>query len=275
MAIDIFNTQVYLEAMSKPLQEKLRIAQYIPSGKISILDVGCADGVVTSALADLFPEAEILGVDLSDEFINLAKNRTGERHNLNFEKVYLRDLLARDKKYDVITFCSVLHEFFSYGEGISSVVKALADAHELLKPNGRIIIRDMILPDYSYQSNFNLDSILSKVSSKLDPHIIPDFQKHYGEIRSLAQINHLLLKYMYIENWEREVKENYTPLSFDKYQTILNLLGLTIEFTQSYKISYLREKWINDFDLTELEISGLKTTGIILAHKINFPNPQT
>ena len=38
----------------------------------------------------------------------------------------------------IVVFCSVLHEFYTYGEGISSVLKALADAHELLRPGGVI-----------------------------------------------------------------------------------------------------------------------------------------
>lgn len=265
--LDIQNKSIYLERMSKPLQEKLKIALYIPDQTSSILDVGCADGVVTMALADMFPNSTVHGIDLDDNFISQAKEKVGDKKNVSFEKIYLRDLLARNVKYDVITFCSVLHEFFSYGEGMSSVVKALSDAHELLKPGGRIIIRDMILPEYSFQSDLNLDTILKKVSSKLDPKIISDFQKYFGEIKNLAQLNHLLLKYMYTDNWEREVQENYVPVSLDKYLNILNLLDMKIEFTDHYKIPYLREKWTSDFGLTPTEISPLKTTGIIIAQK--------
>jgi hypothetical protein len=43
---DIVNPERYLERMSKPLQEKLKIAKYIPREAKTVLDVGCADGTV-------------------------------------------------------------------------------------------------------------------------------------------------------------------------------------------------------------------------------------
>ena len=45
----------YLERMAKPLREKLRVASYLPPGCAAVLDVGCADGTVTCALAGLLP----------------------------------------------------------------------------------------------------------------------------------------------------------------------------------------------------------------------------
>lgn len=74
-------------------------------------------------------------------------------------------MLARELRYDVVTFMSVLHEFYTYGEGTSSVVKALSDAHEILKNNGRIILRDMILPEYLKSSGLYLDEIKKNIES--------------------------------------------------------------------------------------------------------------
>ena len=46
----IHDKRGYLERLSKPLQEKMRIAEFIDRGAKDILDVGCADGVVTDAV---------------------------------------------------------------------------------------------------------------------------------------------------------------------------------------------------------------------------------
>src|SRR3989338_7295180 len=135
--------------MSKPLQEKLRIIKFIPENAKSIVDVGCAYGTITIALAKLFPDIQFLGIDVDEKFIEQARKKSEGISNVKFEKIYQRELLAESQRFDVVIFCSVLHEFYSYGEGISTVVKALADAHELLNKNGIIIIRDMILPEYT------------------------------------------------------------------------------------------------------------------------------
>lgn len=79
----------------------------------------------------------------------MAQEKGRSTKNVRFEKVYLRELLARPEKVDAVIFCSVLHEFFTYGEGISSVLKTVADAHELLKKDGvgNVYPRQRFLPN--------------------------------------------------------------------------------------------------------------------------------
>ena len=133
MESEIKDQEIYLSRISKPLQEKLRVVKYIPKWAKTILDVGCADGTVTFALAKLFPNVQFLGIDLNENFIKKAKQQVVDEDikNVKFECVYLRQILNRTERFDSVIFVSVLHEFFSYGEGISSVLKAVSDAHEM------------------------------------------------------------------------------------------------------------------------------------------------
>lgn len=263
----ILNPSVYLDRMSKPLQEKLKVAKYISKNAKSVLDVGCADGTVTLALADMFPDINFLGIDLDQDFIDIANQKVEERKNVRFECVYLREKLANEERYDVVLFCSVLHEFFSYGEGISSVVKALSDARELLNTGGEIVIRDMLLYSYAEKSELWLDEILKKVRK---PELLPqidDFERYFGKLNSVKQVNHFLLKYMYTDNWQREVKENYTPVNFEKYDQIFEILGMTVGFQRSSTIPYLKSKWQSDFGFSDDELESFRSTGIIVAKK--------
>jgi SAM-dependent methyltransferase len=220
------------------------------------------------ALADMFKEVNFLGVDLSEEFIEIAKGKIGKRQNITFEKGYLRERLANPERFDAVIFCSVLHEFYSYGEGISTVVKALADAHEILKPGGVLIIRDMVLPEYMRTANRGVGKMLEKVkkTGKYQTEIV-DFEKYFGRIKTLSRLNHFLLKYMYQENWQRERAENYVPVSFEEYSQILRLLGMKTQYNNSYLIPYLEEKWKQDFNINDKEMLSLKSTGIIVAQK--------
>ncbi len=264
---NIQNFETYLSRMSKPLQEKLKVAKYISQRAKSVLDVGCADGTVTLALADMFPEVNIVGIDLNSEFIDIANRRVEQRTNVKFECVYLREQLAMEERFDVVLFCSVLHEFYSYGEGISSVVKALSDARELLNPGGEVIIRDMLLYEYAEMSQLWLSEILKKVITEKMTPLVDDFEKYFGKMDSTKQVNHFLLKYMYTDNWQREVKENYVPVSFEKYDQIFSVLGMMVSFQRSSTIPYLKNKWKEDFGLTDDELETFRSTGIIVAVK--------
>ena len=257
----------YLERMAKPLQDKLRMAFFVPPAAKTFLDAGCADGTITIALARMFPHIQFLGIDLDENFISLARERSSDVPNVRFERVYLRQLLMREERFDVVQFCSVLHEFAHYGEGISSVLKAIADAHELLNVGGTINIRDMILHDYTRRSDFQVEVLRRKIKAVCEPARLTDFIALFGELDSLYTINHFLLKYMYDENWTRECPENYVATSFEQYQQIFDLLGMRLEHHQSYTLKYLEEKWKSDFGLTAEQISGLRSTTLLVAKK--------
>lgn len=264
----LVNPRIYLDRLAKPLAEKLKIVKFIPENSKRIVDVGCADGTVTRELAKMFPDICFLGIDLNEEFIEIAKSKSSNIKNLKFEKIYLRQLLARPERFTAVIFCSVLHEFYTYGEGISSVLKAVADAHELIDKDGVIIIRDMILDEYTKRTTFQIAGIVKKIARKKE--LIPcikDFEEYFGKLNSVYKVNHFLLKYWYSENWERESKEHYVSVTFEEYEKIFSLLGMTIQYKDSYLIPYLANKWKNDFDLTEDEISGLRSTGIIVSQK--------
>lgn len=257
----------YLERMSKALYEKLRVLEYIPEDVKRILDVGCADGSITRPIARLRPGAHVKGVDISDDFIKTANE--GERvENATFDKAWLSDLHDRPERYDCITFISVLHEFFHYEKGITSVLKAVCDAYELLEPGGKIVIRDMILPEGMKEPSTAMRDIADTVRAKegMDS-LMKDFEKAHGPIDTLYQLNHFLLKYMYTDNWERECKENYVPVTSEQYMSLFKLLGAEVEISKTYLLPFLREKWRDDFGLSEEQLKNFLSTTILVIKK--------
>src|SRR3989344_3406815 len=266
----IRNERVYLARMARPLREKLRVARYIPQDARTVLDVGCANGAITIALAKLFSRKQFIGIDLNESFVSRAQEQARKAGvgNVRFEKIYLRDLLARSERFGAVLFVSVLHEFYAYGEGISSVLKALADAHELLRKGGEIVIRDMILHEYAKHTSFQVDAIIAKVRARRRwRRAIRDFEGAFGKLNTLYQLNHFLLKYMYEENWDRECREPYVPVTFEQYEQLFDLLGMELQLEDSYLIDFLRTKWKRDFGLTDDELEGFRSTGFLVAKK--------
>jgi SAM-dependent methyltransferase len=273
----ITDREGYLARMAQPLQAKLRIARFVPAGATDVLDVGCADGAVTCALAALFPGTAFLGIDLDGGFVDLARERAAGKldtpavPNARFERVYLRELLARPARFDATVFCSVLHEFFTYGEGITSVLKALADAHELLRPGGVVLIRDMILSDYARESTLGVAALRARLVARCPAPVVADFERHFGPLDTLERINHLLLKYWYADNWARECPEHYVPVSFEQYADIFRLLGMTRQVAESGTLPFLARKWQTDLGLTAEQLTPLRSTGILVAQKGQAP----
>jgi 2-polyprenyl-3-methyl-5-hydroxy-6-metoxy-1,4-benzoquinol methylase len=249
----------YLSRMSNSLGDKLRIGEFLAASGESVLDVGCADGAVTKALASSMPGNRFKGIDIDASFIAFAKN--DPEPNAVFRCCFLRDLLLTEERFSAVTFMSVLHEFFSYGSGITSVVKALADARELLTSEGRIIIRDMALP----KPGSELISVVHKVRNQTAfAKQLQDFEVCFGEL-SIHSVNHFLLKYFYTNNWERECPENYTPVSFEEYREIFNVLRMDVHHAESYLLPFLKDKWAQDFQLSPEETAMLNSTAVIVA----------
>jgi 2-polyprenyl-3-methyl-5-hydroxy-6-metoxy-1,4-benzoquinol methylase len=261
--------ETYLRRLGGSIRDKLRVVEFIPKVEGTVLDVGCADGTVTKAMALERPEMEFLGVDLSYSSIHNAL-RSELPVNVDFKRGYLRDLLMEPDRYEAVTFISVLHEFYSYGQGISSVVKALADAHELLKPGGVIIIRDMIFHDYAHKMLLGGDKMYHRIMDTPKGQTLyskaQEFKGRYG-LESFADINHFLLKILYEDNWEHEMKENYTPVTFEQYQDIFRLLGMKLEFWDSYLLNYLAHEWSKRFGLRFEDFRMLRSTGLLVARK--------
>jgi 2-polyprenyl-3-methyl-5-hydroxy-6-metoxy-1,4-benzoquinol methylase len=266
---ELVDPRVYLQRMAAGLHDKLRVAAYLPPTASTVLDVGCADGALTLALAARYPAVQFLGIDLDAEFVDQARQNAARTAlpNVEFRRVYLRQLLAETPRFDCVVFASVLHEFWTYGEGISSVLKALADAHELLRPGGTTIIRDMILEEYMWKATLGVDSMRARITASSHAAILGEFDSYWGRANNLGGINHFLLKYRYRENWARELPEHYVPVSAEQYLAIFTLLGMQVQTHARYLLPFLRERWQEDFSLAPDELDLLHSTALLVARK--------
>ena len=75
-----------------------------------ILDAGCGTGEAASRLATLFPEAAVLGVDILDHHLELARTRyahLGSRLSFNHQNVF--ELEASDGSFDLTVCRHLIH----------------------------------------------------------------------------------------------------------------------------------------------------------------------
>jgi len=91
-------------------QEVEFIRRYDLPPEARILDAGCGTGEIASRLAKLFPRSSVIGVDIIDAHLNLARSRYSElAPRLSFDHQSVFELKAADRSFDLTLCRHVLH----------------------------------------------------------------------------------------------------------------------------------------------------------------------
>jgi len=101
-----------LDAQARAIwpQEIPLLRRYPLPAEASILDAGCGTGEAASRLAVLFPQARVLGVDIIDAHLDLARSRYANLAlRLAFEHQSVFELSAPDRSFDLAVCRHVLH----------------------------------------------------------------------------------------------------------------------------------------------------------------------
>jgi len=101
-----------LDAQARAIwpQEAPLLRRYAMPADARILDAGCGTGEGSSRLAELFPRAQVLGVDIVDPHLELARVRYASlAQRLTFEHQSIYELKAADRTFDLTVCRHVLH----------------------------------------------------------------------------------------------------------------------------------------------------------------------
>ncbi len=117
-------------------KSKRKILEQISDG-ISFLDLACGTGILTRKIAEKFPRAKIVGIDITKSYLDMAKKNSNSFDNILF---ILDDAeeFKLDSKFDCIT-ASYLPKYCDPEILVKNCV-----AH--LKPDGKIIFHDFTYP---------------------------------------------------------------------------------------------------------------------------------
>ena len=113
-----------------------------------VLDMGCGFGKSAVPLALAFPQAEVVGVDVSEPCLKLAAADAAAARirNLCFRQADARDTGFEAESFDLVTSTMLLHEL--PGEAVQ---EALAETNRLLAPGGVSIHLDFRAADPFWQ----------------------------------------------------------------------------------------------------------------------------
>jgi hypothetical protein len=241
----ISNLQSYIDGMGKTMQDKLFFADMVNFDVI--VDFGCADGTFLEYISKMNPSIRVIGYDLDETMLSQARTRLGRRALLtsNWDEV-VNDLLRY--KSPLLNLSSVIHEVYSYSH--PKVVRDFWNTQVFGGDFKWITIRDMI-PSVQLGkeeiSQFKDD--VRKVKMKTDSYYLKSFEARWGTISdNYRTFMHYLLKYRYTDNWDREVNEDYLPVSLE---TVKNKIpnDYKIVHEEDFLLPFLKSQVKSDFNV--------------------------
>lgn len=116
-----------------------------------IVDEGCADGALLSLIARDFPDSDLIGIEITGEFLArcLERQRSGDFGGsyVHFHQRNITHQLFENDSIDTTICNSTTHELWSYGEQAVTLRAYLANKYAQTAPGGRLIIRDVVGPE--------------------------------------------------------------------------------------------------------------------------------
>lgn len=246
--LPISDIDSYINSMNKSIKDKLFFSDIINYD--IIVDFGCGDGTFLKNISDINSNIKLIGYDLDENMLAKAKSKLKKSVFTDDWYEVLNNIQLF--KSPLLNLSSVIHEVYSYSHG--SIVKKFWEEQVFGGDFKYITIRDMI-PSTSIDKNeisqFKDDA--KKIRIKSDKKYLNSFENKWGSINTnYRTLTHWLLKYRYTDNWEREVNENYLPITLETLKTKIPK-NYKIIYEDNFVEPFLKQKVKNDF-------------GIILTH---------
>ncbi|WP_295614118.1 class I SAM-dependent methyltransferase [Chamaesiphon sp. GL140_3_metabinner_50] len=112
----------------------------LPAPPQTILDIGCSVGMSTFAMQQVYPDAQLTGLDLSPYFLAIANYRADRQQSSRINWVHAagESTGLPAHSYDLISLFLICHELPQ-----TATREIFQEAKRLLKPGGHIAIMDM------------------------------------------------------------------------------------------------------------------------------------
>jgi hypothetical protein len=221
-------------------------------------DFGCADGTLLEAVANVLPKVPLYGIDMNSDMLVLAEEKV--------PTAKLTQSKLPTNGWGALNLSSVLHEVNSYcNENEQKDFWAIVNdaCFETIYHWDYIIIRDMVYNDIETSHSRANDVIAVKNPTRKTPSIdkymytaphtfldrLEEFESIWGDINIKKNLVHFLLKYRYVQNWNREVRENYLGYSTDDIINHIDSDKYELIYRKDYVLPFLQKRVYDDFGI--------------------------
>lgn len=251
---DISNYAVYTTEMNKVMLDKLFFLSRVDAD--IFVDFGCADGTMIKSMNKLFPEHFYIGYDNDEQMIpSPIQFKPNIFFSTDWEKINteLNKQKEKRKTKTCLILSSIIHEIYSYEDeaGIKLFWQRVFETGFDF-----VVIRDMSV---SIDTKYETYEDLSDLKAKFNQKHLAEFESVWGPVEVKRNLIHFLLKYRYVDNWDREVKENY--FSYYPLAPILKAgeFGYYDTYFEQFTVPFIQRQIQNDFDFILTEPTHYKT----------------
>ena len=241
----ISNYDKYIIDMNTTMSDKLFFLSEIKFDVI--VDFGCADGSFLQSVSKMRPNVKIIGYDLDQTMLDKASGKLPKNAILtNDWQIVIKELSGL--KHPLLNLSSVIHEVYSYSNSLT--VNKFWNSQVFGGNFKYITIRDM-MPSVQLTRNEinNFKEDAKKVRRKADKNYLLSFEDVWGSIKSdYRNFIHFLLKYKYTDNWQREVNENYLPITLETLKSKIPS-DYSIQYEDDFVLPYLKKEVKRDFNV--------------------------
>jgi len=140
-SMDGFIAEEYDKFGKKYWREKYKLIadevyEFAPDSK-KVLEIGCGSGNLLIELSNKYPDSDVVGIDISDDMLRLAKDNTKGQKNIQLLNFSVYNLNSLEKKPSLVVFRNTLHRLKNAEETLGAIVDFLPD-------EGKFYLRDII-----------------------------------------------------------------------------------------------------------------------------------
>ncbi len=243
----------YLGGMDASMQQKVALTAAHILAQGSIADMGMGSGTGSHALAALYPGLRVVGVDVSEPMVELARSRY-VLPNLEFRRGDVAQPVFDPGSLDAILDSSVLHHVTSFGGyDRDAAMRALAVQVDALRPHGVLVVRDFLDPgdgdavlELPTGDGSDDDDVLHCSSARLFDRFAREFRSlapepgcAFTELRTtdptrrriglpLRAAVEFILRKDYRADWDTEIMEEYTYATQAQFEAAYQRMGLRV-----------------------------------------------
>lgn len=258
---EIPDLPLYTTAMGRSLIDKLFFLDKLPDDVKVIVDFGCGDGLLISAIRSLCPDFISIGFDASPEMLEAARARNpGVTFTADWDEVRRICLEHRAAgRKCAINLSSVIHEARNYLNAAELAVfwsRVWGDAEFSFDA---VIIRDMMVNRAASRDADPL--VVARIQQVMrDPdqrRRLAQWQAKWGSLIENWSVLHFLLTYRYVANWDRELEENYLPMALEDFMADIPCRYVPT-YREHFVLPFLRRQVRADFRINVPDATHLK-----------------
>jgi len=184
---------------------KRTIIDKLPADPARVLDLACGTGILTFGIARRFPHCQVVGVELRDEYLQIARKKARVLGLENVEFVLARaEEFSPDQTFDCVVS--------SYLAKYADLPILMRNTNKMLKDGGLVLMHDFTFPSkkflvYVWRAYFKLLQILGTP-------LFPAWREIFHELPVLIEKSRwcLELQLALRENGFREIRIRYLTL---------------------------------------------------------------